>query len=122
MKKKLTTQQKIEIALSREKSLRDIGAEYGVHHSVIEDIFKESETLLSEYWTEKSKRVGRPAKQVNVTEETQKRTEQEKQAFEKELALKQMRIDFLELKLKWAKEREQEHQLKKNKQLKKKKN
>jgi hypothetical protein len=121
MNKKLTTEQKIQIALSREKSLRDIGAEYGVHHSVIEDIFKESEQLLSEYWTKKSKRVGRPAKQVDVNEEAQLQSEQKEKSFEKELALKQMRIDFLELKLKWAREREQEHQLKINKQLKKKK-
>lgn len=121
MNKKLTIEQKLKIALSRTKSLRDIALEYGVHHSVIADIFNESEQLLNEYWLEKSTRQGRPPKVIDVNLEVQTKSEQEKKSFEKELALKQMRIDFLELKLKWEHERAQEHQQKINKQLKKKK-
>ncbi len=120
MNKKLTTEQKLKIALSRDKSLRDIASEYGIHHSVVADIFKESEQLLNEYWTEKSTRQGRPSKASDVNLAAQTKSEQEKKSFEKDLALKQMRIDFLELKLKWADERAQEHQQKTSKQLKKK--
>jgi len=121
MNKKLTTRQKIKIAVSRDKSLREIAAEYGVHHSVIADILKESEQLLQDYWIDKSTRQGRPSKIVDENLVAHPDVEKEARQLKKELALKQMRVDFLELKLKWAHERALEHQQKINKQLKKKK-
>ncbi|MBC8484953.1 MAG: hypothetical protein H8D45_02820 [Bacteroidetes bacterium] len=121
MNKKLETIQKIEIALSRTKSLRALADEYGVHHSTIDDICKESEEFLREYWTEKSKRKGRPCKAPDNEVIKLMEAEQEKTSLQKDLALKQMRIDFLELKLKWEHERAQEDQRKSKKQLKKKK-
>lgn len=117
MNKKLTPAQKVSIALAHEKSLRALATEYGVHHSVIADIFEESAQLLQDYWTAKAQRQGRPAKVTAVASPAPAAI----QHLEKELALKQMRIDFLELKLTWAHERAQEAQLPDAKQLKKKK-
>jgi hypothetical protein len=121
MNKKLTTEQKLAIVLSRTRSLRAIAEDYGVHHSIIDDIFKESEKLLHKYWHEKSMRTGRPSKACDASTDALTQSEHEKQSLEKELALKQMRIDFLELKLKWEHERAQEEQRKVRKHLKKKK-
>jgi IS30 family transposase len=118
MNKKLTPARKVSIALAHEKSLRALATEYGVHHSVIAEIFKESEQRLHDYWTDKSQRQGRPATVRAVKAAT---AAPEIQQLEKELVLKQMRIDFLELKLQWAHERAQEAQPTVNKQLKKKK-
>ena len=118
MNKQLTTEQKLAITLSRTKSLRSLALEYGVHHSTIADIFKESAALLQDYWTEKSQRQGRPANAVAVHLEA---SEPETAALEKQLALKQMRIDFLELKLQWEQQRARDEQRTVSKQLKKKK-
>lgn len=118
MSKPLTIEQKLAIVLAREKSLRALAEEYGVHHSTIAEICQESEALLRDYWTEKTKRIGRPAKPVDPPTAV---AAQEKAALEKALALKEMRIDFLELKLSWAEARVQEAQGKIGKQLKKKK-
>jgi len=120
MSKKLTTEQKLEIALSQTKSLRALADEHGVHHSTIADICKESKHVLKKYWTEKSKRKGRPHKTADAEMIELKKSEQQKASLEKELALKQMRIDFLQLQAKWAHERAQEEQRKVAKQLKKK--
>jgi IS30 family transposase len=119
MKKQLTIEQKLSIALSRAKSLRALALEYGVHHSTIADIFKESAALLQDYWTEKSQRQGRPANAVAVAMEA---SEPEQAALEKQLALKQMRIDFLELKLQWEHDRARDEPRTARKQLKKKRN
>ncbi len=62
MTKKLDINQKVDMVLSREKSLRDIGEEHGLHHSSVDDIYKESEEVLRDHWQEKSKRHGRPGK------------------------------------------------------------
>ncbi len=118
MNKQLTTEQKLAITLSRTQSLRALALEYGVHHSTIADIYQESEALLKEYWTEKSKRKGRPATAAAVPMEA---SAHEQAALEKQLALKQMRIDFLELKLHWEQERARDEQRTVSKQLKKKK-
>jgi len=117
---KLETIQKLAIALSRTKSLRALADEYGVHHSTIDDICKESEKVLTEYWTEKSERKGRPYNAPDDEVISLTAAEKEKTSLQKELALKQMRIDYLELKLKWEHERACEEQRKPNKQLKKK--
>jgi len=123
MNKKLATAQKIEIALSRTKSLRALAEEYGVHHSTIADIYQESEQVLSQYWSDKSQRKGRPSQSRLERDEVIELTTaaQKKSALQKQLALKQMRIDFLELKLNWEQERAQEEQRQVRKQLKKKK-
>ena len=121
MNKKLETEQKVEIVLSRIKSLRALADEHGVHHSTIDDICKESEKVLREYWTEKSERKGRPSKAPDNEVIELTKAQQEKASLQKELALKQMRNDFLELRLKWEHERAQEEHRKARKQLKKKK-
>ena len=87
----------------------------------IDDIFKESEKLLAEYWDEKATRIGRPPKACDANTEVKAELEHENESLQKELALKQMRIDYLELKLKWENERAQERQRKVGKQFKKKK-
>lgn len=120
-KPKLTVEQKVAILLNRHKSLRELGDEYGVHHSVIDELFKESEELLLKYWTEKSQNVGRPSKQPDAPARELVQIEQANKALSQELALKQMRIDYLELKLKWERERAAEAGTKSPKQLKKKK-
>jgi predicted DNA-binding protein YlxM (UPF0122 family) len=121
MNKKLTLSDKVQIILSRRESLRELAERYGVHHSVIDDIFKESEKILTQYWAEKSKRKGRPSKPVDAQAELIAQTDAEKKQLNKQLAMKQMRIDWLELQLKWAKERAAEAGQKVPKQLKKKK-
>ena len=88
MNKKLTTEQKLSITLSRTTSLRAIAEGYNVHHSVIADIFNESEELLKDYWTEKSKRTGRPCNDSDVEVIELTTAEQEKASLQKELALK----------------------------------
>lgn len=121
MNKKISTEQKLKIALSRMRSLRHLADEYDVHHSTIDDICKESEQVLREHWHHKSEQKGRPCKVIDKESTELTKAEQEKAALEKELALKQMRIDYLELKLKWEHERAQEEQRKSRKHLKKKK-
>ena len=117
-KKKLKTSDKVDIALSRDKSLREIASRYGVHHSSIDEILKESSDVLERYWQEKSERQGRPAKnrEVDGGDAESARAEEE---LQKQLALKQMRIDWLELQLKWEAERAAEENRKRPKQLKK---
>ncbi len=119
MNKKLNINQKVDMVLSRQKSLRDIAAKHGIHHSCVDDIFKESEKILSDYWQEKSKHLGRPRKAEELRLEEQKQLREDE--LSKELKLRQMRIDWLELQLKFASEREQEENRPGNKQLKKKK-
>lgn len=121
MSNKLNVNQKVAVALSHDKSLREIAGQYGVHHSSIDDIYKESEEILRQYWQKKSKRKGRPAQQQDVQSEQLTKAELEKKELTKQLALKQMRIDWLELQLKWQHERAREENSKSNKQLKKKK-
>jgi hypothetical protein len=121
MGKKLKVNDKVDIVLSREKSLRKIASTYGVHHSSIDEIFKESSQVLEKYWQEKSLRQGRPKEERKAKVEDQQKVEQEREELEKQVALKQMRIDWLELQLKWESERAQEEKRKKRQQLKKRK-
>ena len=120
-KKKLKTSDKVDIALSREKSLRQIASKYDVHHSSIDDILKESSEVLEKYWQEKSERKGRPSKVTEDTREAESKLAEEKKELQKQLALKQMRIDWLQLQLKWEAERAEEENRKRPKQLKKRK-
>lgn len=119
--KKLTTEQKVNMVVSRPISLREIAKSHDVHHSTIDGIFKESENLLSDYWAEKSTRVGRPPNARDETTGERAHLEQENESLKNELALRQMRIDYLELKLKWEHERALEDQRNVQKHLKKKK-
>lgn len=119
--KKLSIKNKVDIVLSREKSLRRIAAEYGVHHCSVDDIFKESGEILRRYWNEKSERKGRPPKAKDMKGEESIKTEAEKKELSRQVALKQMRIDWLELQLKWEHERAQEEGRQKPKHFKKKK-
>jgi len=121
MDNKLAINEKVEIVLSREKSLREIASHYGVHHSSIADIYKESEAILKQYWQEKSERKGRPSQQKDANAEELTAAKSDKEELTKQLALKQMRIDWLNLQLKWEHERALEENRKPKKQLKKKK-
>ena len=118
-KKKLKTSDKVDIALSREKSLRQIASRYDVHHSSIDEILKESSEVLEKYWQEKSERQGRPAKVTEDNREEELKLAEEKKELQKQLALKQMRIDWLQLQLKWEAERAEQENRKRPKQLKK---
>lgn len=117
MSQKLDITSKVDIVLSREKSLREIAADYEVHHSSIDDLFKESAEVLSRYWQEKSTRKGRPAK---IPHDDNLNFEAEEKELMKQLSLKQMRIDWLELQLKFKEDRAVEAKQKKAVQLKKK--
>ncbi len=120
MDKNLAINEKVELVLSRERSLREIASQYGVHHSSIADIYKESEAILKQYWQEKSERKGRPSHQRDANAEELIKAELEKKELTKQLALKQMRNDWLNLQLKWEHERALEENRKPKKQLKKK--
>lgn len=117
MAKKLELEDKLEIILSRHESLRKIADSYKVHHSRIDDIYAEAKEALEVYWTEKAARIGRPPNAAP----SQEAVELKKQLLEarKEADLKQIRIEFLELKLKWADEERAESKKKSGKHLKK---
>lgn len=118
--KKLKTSDKVDIAMCRDKSLRKIASQYGVHHSSVDEILKESSEVLERYWQEKSERQGRPGKVKEVNGEEASKLTEEKKELQKQLALKQMRIDWLELQQKWEVERAKAENRKRPKQLKKK--
>jgi hypothetical protein len=106
---KLKTEEKVTIGSHCEESLRATAENYGVHHSIIDDIRKESADVLTQYWTQKRERVGRPVQaRPNETEEAHKA---ELEQLQYKLALKEMRVDYLELKLKHALEREKEYRV-----------
>ena len=119
MANKLTLEQKVEISLTRGKSLRELAREYGVHHSCIAEIQEKSEELITRYWREKANQVGRPAN--NILPEQAEIGDLKKKigTLENNLALKDMRVDWLELKLKWDDELFAEAKIKKKVQLKK---
>jgi hypothetical protein len=121
VKKKLENSDKVNLVLSREQALRELAKQYDVHHSTIDEVFKESAEVLKKYWDEKSQRQGRPPVQTDSKSEELKASEQEAQELRKQMDLKQMRIDWLELQLKWEHERAAEAKQKRSKQLKKKK-
>jgi hypothetical protein len=116
----LNPEQKLQAVQSGERSLRDIGDELGVHHSSIKAVRQEAAEVLSSHWQEKSKRIGRPKKEVSQDSEALQRLQAKADEAEEQLALKQMRIDWLELKLKWREEELREAKVKRAKQLKKK--
>jgi hypothetical protein len=118
----LTPEEKIEILkLCGEKSLREIAEKHNLHHSTVDEIKKESEEVLKKYWEEKSRRIGRPREIKTKQEKQMEGLEKELKEKEKEMGKKEMRIDWLNLQLKWAREREKEYNIPKQKHLKKKK-
>lgn len=116
----LSPEQKLQAVQEGNRSLRDLGDELGVHHSSIKAVRKEAAEVLGRHWQEKSKRVGRPPRELNEDSEWVQRLKSEAEEAEEQLALKQMRIDWLELKLKWSQEELREAKVKRQKQLKKK--
>lgn len=119
-KEPLNSEQKLRVVQSGDQTLRDLGEELDVHHSTIKTVREEAADVLRRYWDAKSKRVGRPRKEVPPdNKELQQLKAQAEEAGE-QLALKQMRIEWLELKLKWSDEELREAKVKRTKQLKKK--
>ncbi len=97
-----------------------MGDELDVHHSTIKTVREEGADVLSRHWQEKSTRVGRPRKDEGEDCEEVDRLKAEAKQTEEELAVRQMRIDWLELKLKWSEEELRDAKVRRQKQLKKK--
>jgi hypothetical protein len=116
----LNSEQKLRAVQSGDRTLRDLGNELDVHHSTIKSVREEAADVLRCYWDAKSKRVGRPRKEVPPANEELQQLEAQAEEAEEQLALKQMRIDWLELKLKWSNEELSEAKVKRARQLKKK--
>ena len=119
-KEPLSPQQKVKVVQAGDRSLRDMGDELEVHHSTIKTVREEGADVLSRHWQEKSTRVGRPRKDEGEDCEEVDRLKAEAKQAEEELAVRQMRIDWLELKLKWSEEELREAKVRRQKQLKKK--
>ncbi len=119
-KEPLSPQQKVKVIQAGDRSLRDMGDELDVHHSTIKTVREEGADVLSRHWQEKSTRVGRPRKDEGEDCEEVDRLKAEAKQAEEELAVRQMRIDWLELKLKWSEEELREAKVRRQKQLKKK--
>lgn len=121
-RKNITWEEKIQILkLCGEKSLRAIAEEYNLHHSTVAEIKKESEKILEKYWDEKSQKKGRPRKIKTKQEKQIEDMEEELKEKRKEIGKREMRIDWLNLQLQWARERKKEYNISKQNQLKKKK-
>ena len=118
-KNKLTIEDKMKIALTNDKSLRELAEEYNVHHSTIDEIKRDSIKMLKNHWEEKSKRIGRPSKKEEIDEEKEELKEKIR-VIERKIALKSMNNDWLRLQLGFLNERLEEAKVHKHKQLKKK--
>lgn len=116
----MSSEQKLQAVQSGDKTLRDLGHELDVHHSTIKAVREEAAGVLRRYWDAKSKRVGRPRKEGPPENEELQRLKAQAQEAREELALRQVRIEWLELKLKWSDEELREAKIKRAKQLKKK--
>ena len=116
----LTSEQKLQAVQSGDKTLRDLGNDLDVHHSTIKAVREEAADVLRRYWDAKSKRVGRPRKEVPPAHDELEQLNAQAQETKEELALRQIRIEWLELKLKWSDEELREAKVKRAKQLKKK--
>ena len=116
----LSSEQKLQAVQSGDKTLRDLGEELDVHHSTIKAVREEAADVLRRYWDAKSKRVGRPRTEVPPDNEDLQRLKAQAKETREELALRQMRIEWLELKLKWSDEELRDAKVNRAKQLKKK--
>ena len=101
MEKKLTTDQRVKIALSGDKSLRALADEFNVHHSTIDAIRKESEALLKEFFS--SKKVGRPQEEKVITQKEYDDLQQDYLDVRDKWGEAEMRKDFLEIDHKYTK-------------------
>ena len=116
----LTPEQKLKAVQSGDKTLRDLGEELCVHHSTIKIVREEAADVLRRYWEAKSKRLGRPRKEVPPDNEELHQLKTQTEEAREELALRQMRIEWLEQNLKWRDEELRDAKVKRAKQLKKK--
>jgi len=92
---KLTTQDRIAIALSQESS-RELARKYGVHHSRICTIRAEAQEILRQEWD--SRRPGRPHKPQPP--EAVSQLNQQLQTTQRSYELSLMRNDWLTLQMK----------------------
>jgi DNA primase len=103
--KKLDSDEKCTIALSVNKSSRELAEEYGVHHSTIHDIQKECKQVLHEHLENKPQQTGRPPK-AQAYESGMSETEIA--GLQKKCALQELQIDYLKLLLKFSHNRLEE--------------
>ena len=118
--KPLSPEQKLQAVQSGDKTLRDLGEELDVHHSTIKAVREEAADVLRRYWDAKSRRVGRPRTEAPPEHEDLQRLKAQAEEAREELALRQIRIEWLELKLKWSDEELRDAKVKRARQLKKK--
>ena len=121
MKKKLTNENKVKIALSGDKSLRSLAEEFDIHHSSVDDIRKDAEKLLADHFESKSLAVGRPKVSIAEDSEELKQLKAENERLQKAHVIAMVKAEYAELKLKHERERNDEERRKKNLKKKKKK-
>jgi hypothetical protein len=117
---KLTAEERTAVALSNGKALREVATEFDLHHSTVDEIRKEAQKVLFEYFKEKSTKIGRPAKKPEKSQgiiELEKKIED----LNLQMKLKNFQEDFLRLELKQANEVLEEAKLKREKNKKKRK-
>ena len=100
-KRKLTIEDKVQIALAGDKSLRELAGEYGVHHSTIDAIRKESKANLAELFS--AKKSGRPTEEKVVTQSEYDNLQQEYLEVRDKWAAAEMTKDFLAIDHKYTK-------------------
>jgi len=101
MNSKLTLEQKVEIALAGDKSLRELAVEYGVHHSTIDEIRKESKAVLTELFG--AKKAGRPVEEKVITQKEYDDLQQDYLEVRDKWAEAEMTKDFLAIDHKYTK-------------------
>jgi len=101
MHKKLTLEQKIEIAFAGDDSLRKLARKYDVHHSTIDAIRKESKTVVTELFA--AKKAGRPQEEKVITQKEFDDLQQNYLDVRNKWAEAEMRKDFLEIDHKYTK-------------------
>jgi len=99
--KKLSSEDKVKIALSGDKSLRELAKEFNVHHSTIDAIRKESEATLKELF--ESKQSGRPQDEKVVTQQEFDDLHEEYIEVRDKWAVAEMTKDFLAIEHKYEK-------------------
>lgn len=113
-KAKLTANNKVKIALSGDQSLRVLAAQFNVHHSTVDEIRKDAEKQLEEYFENKSLAVGRPKKELPAESDELKQLKAENERLMKERAIALVKAEYAELKLKHERERNEEERRKKH--------
>ena len=95
MEKKLTTAQKVEISHIQDQSLRSIAKDYGVHHSTIDAIKKESNDALIQLF--EVKKAGRPQETKVITPKEYDELYDDFIDVRDKWAKAEMRKDYLEI-------------------------